>query len=58
MRIFSILGLVLALGVGMFVYQRSAASLPAAESPMEQIDTVAIRQQLLAIAQTERQYTP
>ena len=56
MRIFAILGLVLALGVGMFLYQRSAASLPAGESPMEQIDTVAVRQRLLTMAQTERQY--
>src|SRR5688500_5862879 len=56
MRIFAILGLVLALCVGLFLYQRSAASLPAGESPMEQIDTVAIRQRLLTIAQTERQY--
>ncbi len=56
MRIFAILGVVLALGVGMFLYQRSLASLPAGESPMEQIDTVAIRQRLLTIAQTERQY--
>ena len=56
MRIFAILGLVLALGVGMYLYQRSAASLPAGGSPMEQIDTVAIRQRLLTIGQTERQF--
>ena len=56
MRIFSILGLVLALCVGYFLYQRSATTLPAGESPMEQIDTVAIRQRLLTIAQTQRQY--
>lgn len=56
MRIFSIIGLVLALGVGYYLYERSAASLPAGESPMEQIDTTAIRQRLLTIAQTERQY--
>ena len=56
MRIFAILGLVLALGAGYFLYQRSATGLPAGESPMEQIDTVAIRQRLLTIAQTERQY--
>lgn len=58
MRIFAILGVVLALGVGIYLYERSAASLPAGagESPTAQIDTVAIRQRLLTIAQTERQY--
>jgi hypothetical protein len=58
MRIFAILGVVLALGVGIYLYERSVASLPAGagESPTEQIDTIAIRQRLLTIAQTERQY--
>lgn len=58
MRIFAILGVVIALGVGIYLYERSAASLPAGagESPTAQIDTVAIRQRLLTIAQTERQY--
>ena len=58
MRIFAILGVVLALGAGIYLYERSAASLPAGdgESPTESIDTVAIRQRLLTIAQTERQY--
>jgi Tfp pilus assembly protein PilE len=56
MRIFAILGVVLALGVGIYMYERSAASLPAGESPTEQIDTVAIRQRLLTIAETERRY--
>ena len=58
MRIFAILGVVLALGVGIYLYERSVASLPAGagESPTESIDTVAIRQRLLTIAQTERQY--
>ncbi len=58
MRIFAILGVVLALGVGIYLYERSAASLPAGagESPTAQIDTIAIRQRLLTIAQTERQY--
>ena len=51
----AILGVVVALGVGLYLYQRSAAR-PHGESPMEQIDTVAIRQRLLTIAQTERQY--
>jgi len=56
MRIFGFLGVLVVLGVGFFVYQRSVAELPGGESPMEQIDTAAIRQRLLTIAQTERQY--
>ena len=56
MRIFAILGVVLALGVGIYLYERSAASLPGGESPTAQIDTVAIRQRLLTIAETERRY--
>ena len=55
MRIFGLVGLLLVLGVGFYVYQRSA-TVPGEESPMEQIDTIAIRQRLLAIAETERQY--
>ena len=55
MRIFGILGVVIVLCVGFFVYQRSIEDLPGG-SPMEQIDTTAIRQRLLTIAQTERQY--
>jgi hypothetical protein len=55
MRTFGILGVVIVLCVGFFVYQRSVAELPEG-SPMEQIDTTAIRQRLLTIAQTERQY--
>jgi hypothetical protein len=51
-----VLSLVLALGVGYFVYQRSATSISSGGSPQEQIDTVAIRQRLLAIGQAERQY--
>ena len=42
--------------VGFFVYQRSVADLPGGESATAQIDTTAIRQRLLTIAQTERQY--
>ena len=55
MRIFGILGVVIVLCVGFFFYQRSVADLPEG-SPQEQIDTTAIRQRLLTIAQTERQY--
>lgn len=56
MRMFGFLGVLVVLGVGFFVYQRSVADLPEGESPQAQIDTVAIRQRLLTIAQTERQY--
>ena len=55
MRIFGILGVVIVLCVGFFLYQRSIEDLPEG-SPQEQIDTTAIRQRLLTIAQTERQY--
>ena len=56
MRIFGILGVVIVLCVGFFVYQRSIADITEDGSPQEQIDTAAIRQRLLTIAQTERQY--
>jgi hypothetical protein len=55
MRIFGILGVVIVLCVGFFIYQRSAESIPG-DSPEQLIDTTAIRQRLLTIAQTERQY--
>jgi Tfp pilus assembly protein PilE len=55
MRIFGLIGVVIVLCVGFFLYQRSVADLPEG-SPEQQIDTVAIRQRLLTIAQTERQY--
>ena len=56
MRIFGILGVVIVLGAGFFIYQRSIAEVSEEGSPEEQIDTAAIRQRLLTIAQTERQY--
>jgi hypothetical protein len=55
MRVFGILSVVIVLCVGFFLYQRSVADLPEG-SPQEQIDTTAIRQRLLTIGQTERQY--
>lgn len=55
MRVFGLIAVLVVLCTGLFMYQRSASSLPAG-SPQEQIDTVAIRQRLLAIAQTERTY--
>ena len=56
MRIFGFIGVLVVLGVGFFMYQRSGADLPGGESATAQIDTTAIRQRLLTIAQTERQY--
>jgi len=56
MRIFGILGVVIVLCAGFFVYQRSIDGVSEDGSPQEQIDTTAIRQRLLTIAQTERQY--
>ena len=56
MRILGIVGLLVVLGCGFYIYQRSAASTLGDTSPQEQIDTVAIRQRLIAIGQTEKQY--
>ena len=55
MRIFGLLAVVIVLGIGLFMHKRSIEALPG-ESPQQTIDTVAIRQRLLTIAQTERQY--
>jgi hypothetical protein len=43
------------IGVGLYMYQRSVEEIPGG-SPQQQIDTVAIRQRLLTVGQTERQY--
>jgi hypothetical protein len=56
MRAFGLIGVVLVLCVGFFIYQRSATEVMQGGSPQEQIDVTAIRQRLLTIAQTERQY--
>ena len=56
MRALGLVGLLVVLGCGFYIYQRSAASSLGDTSPQEQIDTVAIRQRLLAIGQTEKQY--
>ena len=56
MRVFGLIGLLVVLGCGFYIYQRSATSSLGDTSPQEQIDTVAIRQRLLAIGQTEKQY--
>jgi hypothetical protein len=55
MRAFGLLGVVIALCAGLYLYQRSIQEIPEG-SPQQQIDTVAIRQRLLTIAQTERHY--
>ena len=55
MRVFGLLGVVIVLAVGLYLYQRDIESVPEG-NPVQQIDTVAIRQRLLTIAQTERQY--
>jgi hypothetical protein len=56
MRILGLVGLLLVLGCGFYIYQRSATSTLGDTSPQEQIDTVAIRQRLLTIGNTEKQY--
>ena len=57
MRAFGLLAVIIVLGVGFYVYQQRATSMmPGGASPTEQIDVTAIRQRLLTIGQTERQY--
>ena len=56
MRAFGLIAVLLVLGLGFAVYQRSASQVTQGGSPQEQIDVTAIRQRLLTIAQTERQY--
>lgn len=56
MRAFGLISVVLVLLAGFFIYQRSAEQVTSNGSPQEQIDVTAIRQRLLTIAQTERQY--
>jgi len=57
MRAFGLLAVIIVLGAGFYVYQRRAADMmPGGASPTEQIDVTAIRQRLLTIGQTERQY--
>ena len=56
MRAFGLISVVIVLCVGFFIYQRSAEEVVQTGSPQEQIDVAAIRQRLLTIAQTERQY--
>ena len=55
MKAFGVLGVVIALCAGLYLYQRDLQQIPEG-SPQQQIDTVAIRQRLLTIGQTERTY--
>lgn len=55
MRVFGLLGVVIVLCVGLYLYQQNIKELPD-ENPLQTIDTVAIRQRLLTIGQTERNY--
>ena len=56
MRAFGLIAVIIVLGVGFFIYERRATDVMQGGSPQEQIDVTAIRQRLLTIAQTERQY--
>jgi len=56
MRAFGLIAVIIVLGVGFFIYERRATEVTQGGSPTEQIDVTAIRQRLLTIAQTERQY--
>jgi hypothetical protein len=56
MRAFGLIAVIIVLCAGFFIYQRRVADVTVSGSPQEQIDVTAIRQRLLTIAQTERQY--
>ncbi len=56
MRALGLVGLVIVLGVGYYLFTRSTDTGPGGMASQERIDTIAVRQRLLAIAQTERQY--
>jgi hypothetical protein len=51
-----VVGLVIALGAGFVVFQRSASRGSGQMQPREQIGTVAIRQRLVTIGESEQQY--
>ena len=56
MRAFGLIAVIIVLGVGFFVYQQRATEVMQGGSPTEQIDVTAVRQRLLTIGQTQRQY--
>jgi hypothetical protein len=55
MRALGLITFVIALGVGYYIFVRTDMA-PGGAPPQAQIDTTAIRQRLLTIGQTERQY--
>src|SRR5688572_1169904 len=56
MRALGLIAVIIVVGVGFLIYERRATELTQSGSPTEQIDVTAIRQRLLTIVQTERQY--
>ena len=56
MRSLGLIAVVIVLCAGFLIYQRRAVDVTQGGSPLEQVDTTAVRQRLLTIAQTERQY--
>ncbi len=56
MRAFGLIAVVIVLCAGFLIYQRRATTMMESGSPQEQVDVTAVRQRLLTIAQTERQY--
>ena len=53
---FSLLGILIALGVAYYIYKGQLTEGPAGGSPVQHIDAVAVRSELLSIAQAERRY--
>ncbi len=57
MKALGLIGVLIVLFVGFQIYQRSAANVTqGGASPQEQIDVTAIRQRLLTIGQTQKQF--
>jgi len=56
-RVGGLVGLVIALGIGYFIFKAQYTSGPVGSAPpKEQIDVIGVRADLLAIAQAERMY--
>jgi len=58
-RVFGFMSLLLAMGIGMYIYSRqvqSTASVAGGNSPKAAIDITAVRTDLMTIAQAERGY--
>ena len=51
-----LVGLVVVLGAGYFIFQRSASAGSSQVTPRQQIGTVAIRERLVTIGKSEQQY--